>query len=80
MYLNVAEVGHDSETTFWHSGKSLCEICRPLQVASQLENSVSSALDAGYRTADLYTEGTKKVGCKQLGDILSSFIREPIPA
>lgn len=51
-----------------------------VQVAAQLENSVTSALDAGYRTSDLYASGMKKVGCKELGDILASYIREPAHA
>jgi hypothetical protein len=51
-----------------------------LQVASQLENAVTSALDAGYRTGDLYSEGMKKVGCKELGEILRSFIKQPVAA
>ena len=38
------------------------------------------ALDAGYRTGDLYSEGTKKVGCRQLGEILEGFIRQPVAA
>ena len=50
------------------------------QVASLLEVSVTSALDAGYRTGDLYSEGTKKVGCRQLGEILEGFIRQPVAA
>ena len=51
-----------------------------MQVALQLETAVTSALDAGYRTSDLYTEGMKKVGCQELGDILASYIREPAHA
>ena len=61
-----------TNSTEWQSNAELF-----VQVAEQLENAVTSALDAGYRTADLYSEGTKKVGCKQLGEILTSFIREP---
>lgn len=51
-----------------------------LQVASQLEDAVTSALDNGYRTADLYSEGKKKVGCQQMGEILQGYIREPAHA
>ena len=51
-----------------------------VQVAAQLENAVTSALDAGYRTGDLYSEGMKKVGCKELGEILKSFVKQPVAA
>jgi len=51
-----------------------------MQVATQLENAVTSALDAGYRTGDLYSEGMTKVGCKELGEILRSFIKQPVAA
>lgn len=48
-----------------------------MQVAERLESAVTSALEAGYRTGDLYAEGDKKVGCKEMGEILSKFVKEP---
>lgn len=50
------------------------------KVASVLENAVTSALDAGYRTGDLYTEGLKKVGCSELGNILEDFVKQSATA
>lgn len=35
--------------------------------ATRIENAVKTALANGYRTADIYTEGTKKVTCSEMG-------------
>lgn len=35
--------------------------------ADAIEAAVNQALDDGYRTADIWKEGTKKVGCKEMG-------------
>lgn len=45
------------------------------KVAEALEGAVTAALDAGYRTVDLYSEGMKKVGCKELGSILVDLVK-----
>ncbi len=37
-------------------------------VADAIETAVGKVLDQGYRTADVYTEGTKKVTTSQMGD------------
>ena len=50
-----------------------------VQVAAHLENAVTSALDAGYRTGDLASEGTTQVGCMQMGEILESYIPGGVP-
>jgi len=36
--------------------------------AQRIENAVKKALAQGYRTADIWTEGTNKVGCATMGD------------
>jgi 3-isopropylmalate dehydrogenase len=36
--------------------------------AVRIERAVKAALAAGYRTADIYTEGCKKVKCSEMGD------------
>lgn len=36
--------------------------------ASKIEDAVKKALAQGYRTADIYTEGCKKVKCSEMGD------------
>jgi 3-isopropylmalate dehydrogenase len=36
--------------------------------ALRIEDAVKKALAQGYRTADIYTEGTKKVKCSEMGD------------
>ena len=37
-------------------------------LADKIEQAVSKVLDRGLRTGDIYTEGTKKVGTKEMGD------------
>ncbi|WP_019898788.1 3-isopropylmalate dehydrogenase [Methylotenera mobilis] len=36
--------------------------------AQRVENAVKKALAQGYRTADIWTEGSTKVGCRAMGD------------
>jgi 3-isopropylmalate dehydrogenase len=38
------------------------------QVADVIESAVGKVLDQGFRTADIYTEGTTKVSTSQMGD------------
>ena len=35
--------------------------------ADAIENAVSKVLDNGYRTGDIWSEGCKKIGCKEMG-------------
>ncbi len=42
--------------------------------ADAIEGAVRKVLADGYRTVDIYTEGTKKVGCKEMGDLLAERI------
>jgi 3-isopropylmalate dehydrogenase len=35
--------------------------------AARVENAVKEALAKGYRTQDIYTEGTKRVKCSEMG-------------
>ena len=42
--------------------------------AEAIENAVSKYLDAGYRTADIMSEGMTLVGCKQCGDLIVKFL------
>ena len=51
-------------------------LLRLVQVADRLENAVTAALDAGYRTGDLMSSGMKQVGCVELGDILVKQITD----
>jgi 3-isopropylmalate dehydrogenase len=37
-------------------------------LADRIEQAVSKVLDLGYRTGDIWTDGTKKVGTKAMGD------------
>ncbi|PPD12429.1 MULTISPECIES: 3-isopropylmalate dehydrogenase [Methylophilus] len=36
--------------------------------ATRIENAVKKVLAAGYRTGDIYEEGTKRVSCSEMGD------------
>ena len=38
--------------------------------ADCIENAVSAVLDEGYRTADIMSEGCKKVGCSEMGNLI----------
>ena len=42
--------------------------------ADAIENAVRTVLKDGYRTADIYSEGTVKVGCTKMGDLLCERI------
>ena len=42
--------------------------------AEAIENAVSKYLDAGYRTADIMSEGMTLVGCNQCGDLIVSYL------
>ena len=44
------------------------------KVADRLEKAVTAALDSGYRTGDIMQDGMKKVGCKEMGQVLLKFI------
>jgi 3-isopropylmalate dehydrogenase len=39
-------------------------------MADKIEAAVNKALDDGYRTADIYTDGTKKVSTSEMGDAI----------
>lgn len=45
------------------------------QAAQAIEQAVEKALEDGYRTADIYSEGTTKVGCSKMGDLVIERIR-----
>ena len=40
------------------------------EAARDIENAVETILNKGYRTGDIYTEGTKKVGTKEMGALV----------
>ena len=42
--------------------------------ADAVENAVSAYLDAGYRTADIMSEGMTQVGCKKCGDLILEYL------
>ena len=43
--------------------------------ADAIEAAVNAVLDEGYRTGDICEEGTKKVGCKEMGDLVAERIK-----
>lgn len=47
---------------------------KPLE-ADRVEQAVMAALDAGYRTPDIYQEGTKRVGTTEMGNAIVSALR-----
>ncbi len=42
--------------------------------ADAIENAVSKYLDAGYRTADIMSEGQTLVGCSKCGELILEFL------
>lgn len=44
--------------------------------ANAIENAVSAYLDAGYRTADIMSDGMVQVGCKECGDLMIRYLRK----
>lgn len=43
--------------------------------ADAVENAVKSILSKGYRTIDIMSEGCTRVGCKEMGDLLTNEIQ-----
>ena len=46
------------------------------QEADAIEKAVSSYLDAGYRTADIMSDGMTQVGCEKCGDLVIENLRK----
>ncbi|MBQ9785584.1 MAG: 3-isopropylmalate dehydrogenase [Clostridia bacterium] len=44
--------------------------------ADAIENAVSAYLDAGYRTADIMSEGETLVGCRRCGELIAENLRK----
>lgn len=42
--------------------------------ADAIEAAVQSAINAGYRTGDIYSEGTKRVGTREMGEAIRSAL------
>jgi 3-isopropylmalate dehydrogenase len=47
---------------------------REIGAAEAIENAVARVLSAGYRTADIYSDGTIKVGTGEMGEAIASAI------
>jgi 3-isopropylmalate dehydrogenase len=43
--------------------------------AGRVEQAVISALDAGLRTADIFSDGTRRVGTVEMGDAIVAALR-----
>jgi len=46
------------------------------QAAGRIESAVQSVLCAGLRTGDIWSEGTKKVGTREMGDAVVAAITQ----
>ncbi|CAL1240706.1 3-isopropylmalate dehydrogenase [Candidatus Methylocalor cossyra] len=49
--------------------------CDDAATAERVERAVLAALDAGYRTADIHSEGTRKVSTGEMGDAIVAALR-----
>ena len=45
------------------------------RVADRIEQAVSTVLDQGFRTGDIYTDGTQKVGTSQMGEAVLNALK-----
>jgi len=45
------------------------------QAADRIESAVKAVLSAGLRTGDIWSEGTRKVGTREMGDAVVAAIR-----
>jgi 3-isopropylmalate dehydrogenase len=45
------------------------------ELADRIQGAVGKVLDQGIRTADIYTEGTRKVGTREMGDAVVAALR-----
>lgn len=43
--------------------------------SNDIENAVKSVLEKGFRTADIYQEGTKRVGCREMGSLIARALK-----
>lgn len=43
--------------------------------AKAIEDAIENVLNQGYRTGDIYSEGCKKVGTKEMGDLIVSHLK-----
>ena len=48
------------------------------EAAQAIERAVGRVLQDGYRTADIYAEGTSKVGCSKMGDLVVQNLRDKV--
>lgn len=44
------------------------------EAAIDIENAVKSVLKTGYRTQDIFSQGTQLVGTTQMGDLIAKEI------
>ena len=45
------------------------------QEAKAIDDAVMQVLDDGYRTGDIYSEGMKLVGTKEMGDLIVKALK-----
>ncbi|KAK4267607.1 hypothetical protein QN277_024362 [Acacia crassicarpa] len=50
------------------------------KAAERIEKAVLDTLNRGFRTADIYSAGTKLVGCKQMGEEIMKSVEPQVPA
>jgi len=46
------------------------------ELAARVERAVSRVLDQGYRTADIYTEGMRKTGTREMGEAVLTALKQ----
>ena len=46
-----------------------------MKEAQAIDDAVMAVLDGGYRTGDIYSEGMKLVGTKEMGDLIVNALK-----
>ncbi|KAI9110330.1 hypothetical protein K1719_018772 [Acacia pycnantha] len=50
------------------------------KASERIEKAVLDTLNRGFRTADIYSAGTKLVGCKQMTEEIMKSVESQVPA
>ena len=66
---------HREEKLMTEEAMELLKVFDLDKEAEAIEAAVKQVLVDGYRTADIMSEGCKKVGCSRMGDLLADRIR-----
>ncbi len=74
---DIAGQGIANPSAMILSAAMMLEItCKLPEAAKEIEEAVEKALEEGYRTADIWSPGTKRVSTKEMTDVIINLIKE----